>query len=170
MASYLVQASVSSPLCQNAPHRSLARDEGHMLIQLRTGSLVLLQYSPLSASTYSSPLIRFLFTFFSFLYELTGWIRFCFTADLRAPAKTSFSHTDKLHLLVACVLFFSSQLSETHNIHKLCTLNSNWKCFINNKTSLRTAPEWKDEKNVCLFLLFCRCELSGKQGFVKWWG
>lgn len=46
---YLVQASVSPSVCQNVPHRILARHEGHKLIQLRAGSHVPLQCFSLSA-------------------------------------------------------------------------------------------------------------------------
>lgn len=79
---YLVQASVSPSMCQNAPHRSLAQDEGHKLIQLRAGSPVLLQCFSLSACVHSCPLIAFLFAFFfSFLWCITlswqHWQRLC---------------------------------------------------------------------------------------------
>lgn len=79
---YLVQASVSPSTCQNAPHRSLAQDEGLKLIQLRAGSPILLQCFSLSARICSCPLIAFLFAFlFSFLGCITlswqHWQHFC---------------------------------------------------------------------------------------------
>lgn len=99
---YLVQASVPpSFFCQNAPRCSLARDEGHMLIQLRAGSPVLPHRFSLSASIYlSSPLIRFLFAFLSLsrVHTVTlswqHWQHFCSQILLhgrsKAPVKTSF--------------------------------------------------------------------------------
>ena len=87
--------------CQNAPRCSLARDEGHTLIQLRAGSPVLPHRFSLSACIYlSSPLIRFLFAFLSLsrVHTVTlswqHWQHFCSQILLhgrsKAPVKTSF--------------------------------------------------------------------------------